>query len=91
MSHRIANACMCWQDPGMQSRPTQSDGIPSDTCLRPLLDVPEAAAMLHVSERYVRLIVARGQLACVRLGRRTLIRRADLDAVIARGGLTVAG
>ena len=49
------------------------------------------AGMLHVSERYVRLLLARGQLACVRLGRRTLIRRTDLDAVIANGGLETAG
>jgi len=56
----------------------------------PLVDVPTAAHMLCVSTRYVRLLVARGQMPCVRLGRRVLLRRADLDSVIARGGLVDA-
>jgi excisionase family DNA binding protein len=53
--------------------------------------VKEAATMLHLSVRYIRVLLARGDLPVVRLGRRTLVRRADLDAVIARGGLEVAG
>lgn len=63
----------------------------TDLAARPLLDVKEAATMLHVSVRYVRVLLARGDLPVVRLGRRTLVRRADLEAVIARGGLEAAG
>jgi excisionase family DNA binding protein len=63
----------------------------AEQIVRPLLDVNEAASMLHVSARYVRALLARGQLPVVRLGRRTLIRRTDLEAIIARGGLEKAG
>jgi excisionase family DNA binding protein len=55
--------------------------------LRPLMDVDESAHTLCVSVRYVRLLLARGDLPVVRLGRRTLVRRTDVDAIIARGGL----
>jgi excisionase family DNA binding protein len=58
--------------------------------LRPLLDVNETAETLHISVRYVRALLARGDLPVVRLGRRTLVRRADLEAVIARGGFAGA-
>jgi excisionase family DNA binding protein len=54
---------------------------------RLLVTVQEAAELLHVSVRYVRSLMARGKIPVVRLGRRTLIRRSDLDALIARGGL----
>lgn len=63
----------------------------ADPAARPLLDVREAATMLHISVRYVRVLLARGDLPLVRLGRRTLVRRADVEAVIARGGLEAAG
>jgi excisionase family DNA binding protein len=63
----------------------------ADPIVRPLLDVNEAATMLHISVRYVRALLSRGDLPVVRLGRRTLVRRADLEAVIARGGLEKAG
>jgi excisionase family DNA binding protein len=67
------------------------DALPT-TCtaeqnVRPLLDVNEAATMLHISVRYVRALLGRGSIPVVRLGRRTLIRRADVEALIARGGL----
>ncbi|MGB8294778.1 MAG: helix-turn-helix domain-containing protein [Polyangia bacterium] len=57
---------------------------------RPLLSVPEAADMLAVSTRYIRVLLARGAIPVVRLGRRTLVRRTDVDAIIARGGLVDA-
>jgi excisionase family DNA binding protein len=58
---------------------------------RPLMDVDEAAHMLCVSVRFVRILLTRGDLPVVRLGRRTLVRRADVDALVARGGLEQAG
>jgi excisionase family DNA binding protein len=54
---------------------------------RPLMDVAEAADMLCVSKRYIRVLQQRDDLPVVRLGRRTLVRRADVDAIVARGGL----
>ena len=57
---------------------------------RPLLDVRETAEMLHVSVRYVRTLVARGVLPVVRLGRRTLVRRTDIEKIIDEGGLSMA-
>ena len=72
-------------------RDTASTTPTAEQIVRPLLDVNEAATMLHISARYVRKLLSRGDLPVVRLGRRTLVRRADLEAVIARGGLEAAG
>jgi excisionase family DNA binding protein len=47
-----------------------------------LLSVPEAAAVLGMSERWMWTQVLGRQLPTVRLGRRRLIRREDLDAFI---------
>jgi excisionase family DNA binding protein len=57
------------------------------TVLPPLLAVAEGANLLRISQRFVRLLILRGQLPCVRLGRRVLLRRCDLDRVIESGGL----
>jgi excisionase family DNA binding protein len=51
-----------------------------------LLSVPEVAQTLGVSARFVRLLVARNQISSVRLGRRCLIRRADIEDLVVRGG-----
>ncbi len=48
-----------------------------------LLPVPEAARLLRVSPRYLRTLVSRGDLPVVRLGRRVLIARSDLDVLVA--------
>jgi excisionase family DNA binding protein len=52
-----------------------------------LVTVDEVARSLRVSTRYVRSLLRRGAIPVVRLGRRTLVRRADMDAIVARGGL----
>ncbi len=51
------------------------------------MDVEEAAHMLCVSVRFIRILLTRGDLPVVRLGRRTLVRRADVDALVERGGV----
>ena len=56
----------------------------------PLLDVPTAANALCISVRFLRLLISRRELPSVRLGRRVLVRRRDIDAVIERGGLEQA-
>lgn len=48
----------------------------------PFLKVPEVAAYLGTSERYVRSLVADGGLATFRPGRRVLVRRSAVDAFI---------
>jgi excisionase family DNA binding protein len=55
-----------------------------------LLNLCEVALMMSVSVRYLRLLGRRGDIPLVRLGRRVLVRRTDIDALIARGGLTEA-
>ncbi|PYF99066.1 DNA binding domain-containing protein, excisionase family [Georgenia satyanarayanai] len=48
----------------------------------PFLKVPEVAAYLGTSERYVRNLVADGCLTTFRPGRRVLVRRSAVDAFI---------
>ncbi len=47
--------------------------------------------MLAVSTRYLRVLISSGALPVVRLGRRTLVRRADLLAIVSSGGLAAVG
>lgn len=47
----------------------------------PLMDYHEAGARLRVSARSIRRLVAAGELPAVRLGRRVLLRRGDVDAL----------
>ncbi|MGA7741807.1 MAG: helix-turn-helix domain-containing protein [Polyangia bacterium] len=56
-----------------------------------LLSVTAAAPMLAVSTRYLRVLISSGALPVVRLGRRTLVRRADLLAIVSSGGLAAVG
>lgn len=48
----------------------------------PLLTKREAAAGLRLSARTVERLIARGDLAAVRVGGRTLVRRVDLEAYV---------
>jgi excisionase family DNA binding protein len=51
-----------------------------------LMSTCAAARALAISERHLRTLAARGHLRLVRLGRRCLVERASIDALIARGG-----
>ncbi len=53
-----------------------------------LLSVPDAAGTINMSIRWTWEAVHQGRLAHVRLGRRVLIKRSDLEAFI--DGHTVA-
>jgi hypothetical protein len=46
-----------------------------------LLDVPEVARLLCLSERSIRTLIRRKVLIPVRIGRRTLIRPCDVQAL----------
>jgi excisionase family DNA binding protein len=52
----------------------------------PVLTLKEAAEYLHVSERLVQRLIARGELRPIRIGRRVLLHRVELDAFLERGG-----
>jgi excisionase family DNA binding protein len=56
-----------------------------------LLTVQEAAARLAISAQFLRLLITRDTMPCVRIGRRCLVRTSDVDAVIVRGGLNSHG
>ena len=47
-----------------------------------LLSVDDAAALLNISERTVRSFVSDGTISSVKIGRRRLIPRADVDEFI---------
>jgi excisionase family DNA binding protein len=47
------------------------------------MTVGEAADELHVTERYIRKVIATGELPAVKVGRRLIrIRRTDLEALL---------
>jgi excisionase family DNA binding protein len=48
-----------------------------------LYDVPSAAAVCSVSVRTMWALIKDGRVPTVKIGRRTLIRRADLEALAA--------
>jgi len=49
-----------------------------------LLTTPEAAAYLRMSRRATERLVASREIAVVHIGRRVLLRQADLDAFITK-------
>jgi excisionase family DNA binding protein len=49
-----------------------------------ILRADEVAEILSVSKGYVYLLLARGQLPCIRIGKSRRIRLTDLDAFISR-------
>ena len=57
---------------------TVPDGATSE-----FMTVSEAADELHVTERYIRKVIATGELQAVKVGRRLVrIRRADLEGLL---------
>jgi excisionase family DNA binding protein len=54
--------------------------------LRPLLTVPEVAALLRLSPRSIRRLIDDGRLPIVRLGRAIRIRPQDVEALVASSG-----
>ncbi len=60
--------------------------MPSPRLLHP---IPEAAAILGIGRSTVYELIATGEIAVVRIGRRTLIAQAELERYVAH--LTPAG
>lgn len=50
--------------------------------MKPLLDIPKVAETLGVSVYLARQEIYRKRLACIRVGRRTLVHPDDLEAYI---------
>lgn len=48
-----------------------------------LMSVKEAAEVVGVSVDHLRRFISRGELACVKLGRRVLVEHADLEIFVA--------
>jgi excisionase family DNA binding protein len=55
----------------------------ADSLTRGLLDCAEAAKYLNLSQSYIRKAVGGNRIPFVRIGTRTLFRRADLDSWVA--------
>jgi excisionase family DNA binding protein len=55
-----------------------------------LLDVEEAAAVLHVKVATVRSWVLKSKVSYVKLGRRVFLRRGDLEQLIERSVVPAA-
>ena len=51
----------------------------------PVLTIPEAAVFAHASVPAIRKLISSGALAYQRLGKRFLVRRADLEQVLEQG------
>lgn len=49
---------------------------------RILYSVPDAAALLSLSARYIYLLIASGDIKATRIGSRTLIQRMELERFI---------
>ena len=62
-----------------------SASTPSNSFAPLAYAVPEAAKVLGVSQAFVWQRVAKGDIKATRLGRRTLIPRAELERVVAEG------
>ncbi len=52
----------------------------------PYLTMKQAASYLQVSQKLLHRQIAAGHLPATRLGRRVLLRRGDLDALMRNGG-----
>ncbi|BBF92126.1 helix-turn-helix domain-containing protein [Blastochloris tepida] len=63
-------------------------GVPAPPCGFGALTVPEAAAYLRVSRSSVYNLFERGDLRPIKVGGRTLIRKADVDALLDREART---
>lgn len=59
--------------------------------MSPVLSIPEAADYFRSSRGHVYNLLRRGELLSVKVGGRTLIRRADVDALIERSAAPFRG
>jgi excisionase family DNA binding protein len=53
--------------------------------MEPMLTVPQAADLLHTSERFVRRLIAERRIEFVRVGRHVRIRESALIAFVVAG------
>jgi excisionase family DNA binding protein len=67
-----------------QRLPQQSDDRGSPLSLRPLLSVPEAAALLGIKTWTLRQWLSQRRIAFIKIGRLTKLRPEDITAFIQR-------
>jgi excisionase family DNA binding protein len=70
---------------GPRTEETRSDLSPDLALGRRLLSVDETAHALHISGRHLRDLISRGHVRAVRLGRRVLVPREELDRLAREG------
>jgi excisionase family DNA binding protein len=58
--------------------------MPSSSPVKLAYPLKQAAEVLGLSVRSLRYLIAAGRLGCVRLGRRVLIRHADIEVLLRR-------
>lgn len=63
---------------------TGNDASPSASTLEPLLRIDEVAEVLRISERGVYRLMGRGELACLKVGGRTLLEPGEVRRFIAQ-------
>jgi len=68
--------------PAGEGRP---GSVPDFSVGRRLLSVEETAHALHISGRHLRDLISRGHVRAVRLGRRVLVPREELERVAHEG------
>lgn len=59
--------------------------LPGERVPPRLVSLPDAARALGVSERFLRILEVRGQVRFTRLGRRVMVRVAEVDRLAAEG------
>ncbi len=62
-----------------------SPNQPPEVPTRRLLSVDEAAHALHISGRFLRDLIKRGDVTAVRLGRRVLLSRGEVERLATEG------
>ena len=55
-------------------------------CEPEVLSIPQAGALLCVSSSTIRRLLARGELAWIRIGRSVRVHRSSIEQLIARSG-----
>ena len=79
LQSRICAAEVQASVPKTVANPVNPPSLPADISRPAILTIAEAAALMRISVRTVRRLVATGELSAVRIGRCIRFRRADVE------------
>ena len=65
--------------------------LPSEPPVRLTMSVEEAAIVLGISRTFAYEAVARGEIPCIRIGRRILVPKIALEKMLTSAGTTGSG